>query len=367
VLSVDFEKRVGSFHLQPRFEADDEMVVLLGPSGSGKSLTLRAIAGLLAPDRGRIEVPDGVAFDSERRINLPPQVRNVGYLVQNLALFPHLSVEENIGFALAGWPKQQRRDRVTELVELLGLGGLEKRLPGAVSGGQQQRAALGRALAARPRVLLLDEPFTALDAPVRNALRREVARLRRQLGLLALFVTHDLQEAYALADRIAVYDQGQVLQFGSRAEVFGRPASVRVAQLLDARNIFEGEVVAKTESYTEIETPWFTARARPEGTLPPHARAALSVRPEHVILLRRDRPHEDPLDTVLDVVLEDEVATGNNHRLYLRVVKDGQPTECILEADVSAHPYQVMGVATRRDWRVAIALEEAVAIPLGHE
>jgi molybdate transport system ATP-binding protein len=364
MLSVDFEKRLGAFDLRPKFEADEEMVVLLGPSGSGKSLTLRAIAGLLRPDRGRIEVPDGVVFDSAGGIDLAPQRRNVGYVVQNLALFPHLTVAQNIGFALSTWPRSERLGRIRELVELLGLTGLEERLPRAISGGQQQRTALGRALAARPRVLLLDEPFTALDAPIRNALRREVARLRRQLGLLALFVTHDLQEAYALADRIAVYDNGDVLQFGGRDEVFGHPKSVRVAQLLDARNVFEGSVVGKTEAFTEIETPWFRGRARAEGELGPNARAALSVRPEHVILLRRDRPHSDPLDTVLDVELEEEIATGNNHRLYLRVLRAGEPTDCLLEADLSAHPYQVMGVASEKRWQVALSLEHTVAIPI---
>jgi molybdate transport system ATP-binding protein len=302
-------------------------------------------------------------FDSQRRINLPPQSRNVGYVVQNLALFPHLSVEENIAFALSSWTREARRQRVQELVELLGLAGLEARLPGAISGGQQQRVALGRALAARPRVLLLDEPFTALDAPIRSSLRREVAHLRRQLGLLALFVTHDLQEAYALGDRIAVYDNGEVLQFGSREEVFGRPGSVRVAQLLDARNIFPGTVSAKTEAFTEIETPWFRARARAEGVLAPRASAALCVRPEHVILLRRDRAHANQLDTLLDVELEDEIATGNNHRLFLRVLRDGEPTECVIEADLSAHPYQVMGVASEKRWRVALSLDQTVAIP----
>ena len=364
MLAIHFEKRLGDFHLRPKFEAEDELVVLLGPSGSGKSLTLRAMAGLLQPDRGRIELPSGVVFDSERQIDLAPQARGVGYVVQDLALFPHLSVEENIAFGLHRWPKQAQRERVAELVELLGLGGLEARPPSAISGGQQQRVALGRALAARPRVLLLDEPFNALDAPIRNALRREVASLRRRLGLLALFVTHDLQEAYALADRIAVYDEGAVLQCGPRQAVFRQPASVRVAQLLDARNIFEGTVVAKHEGFTEIETPWFRARARAEGSLAPGARAAVCIRPEHVILLRRDRPHTNELETMLDVELVDELATGNNHRLYLRVLNEGGPTECIIEADVSAHPYQVMGVAGRRDWRVALTLEETVAIPI---
>jgi hypothetical protein len=136
---------------------------------------------------------------------------------------------------------------------------------------------------------------------------------------------------------------------------------VRAAQLLEARNIFEGRVVSKTEAFTEIETPWFRGRARAEGQLAPGARAALCVRPEHVILLRRDRPHTNLMETTLDVELVDELATGNNHRLYLKVAGSA---DCIIEADVSAHPYQVMGVATRRDWRVALTLDQTVAIPL---
>ena len=364
MLKVSFQKRLGDFVLQPSFEAEDELVVLLGPSGSGKSLTLQAIAGLLRPDGGRIELPSGPVFDSAAGLDVAPQARSVGYVVQDLALFPHLTVAENIAFGLHRWPKTEQAGRVRELVELLGLDGLEARLPRAISGGQQQRVALGRALAARPRVLLLDEPFNALDAPIRHALRREVARLRRQLGLLALFVTHDLQEAYALADRIAVYDAGSVLQCGPRAEVFRRPASVRVAQLLEARNIFEGRVVQKNEAFTEVETPWFRARARAEGELAPGSLAALSVRPEHVILLRRDRPHANLVETTLDVELIDEEATGMNHRLYLRVIGENGPTECIIEADLSAHPYEVMGVAGRQDWRVALTLDQTVAIPL---
>jgi molybdate transport system ATP-binding protein len=361
MLEVDFEKRLGDFYLRPRFDADEGLIVLLGPSGSGKSLTLRAIAGLLRPDSGRIVLPSGLVFDSEAGVDVAPQARSVGYVVQDLALFPHLTVAENIAFALHGRPKAHRQERVRQLVDLMGLQGLEGRLPGATSGGQQQRVALARALAANPRVLLLDEPFSALDAPIRNALRREVSRLRRQLGLLALFVTHDLQDAYALADRIAVYDDGAVLQCGPRDEVFRNPASVRVAQLLEARNLFEGRVVSKTEAFTEIETPWFTGKARAEGRLAPGAGATLCVRPEHVILLRRDRPHSNQLETTLDVELIEELATGNNHRLYLKIAGT---EDCIIEADVSAHPYQVMDVANRRDWRVALTLDQTVAIPL---
>jgi molybdate transport system ATP-binding protein len=363
VLSVDFEKHLGDFHLRPRFTAESELVVLLGPSGSGKSQTLRAIAGLMRPDSGRIELPLGPVFDARAGIDAQPQERNVGYVVQNLALFPHMTVAENIGFAIAGWKRAQREARVQELVELLELQGLEQRLPRNISGGQQQRTALGRALAARPHVLLLDEPFTALDSATRSALRREVSRLHRQLGLLTLFVTHDLQEAFALADVVVVYDQGEVLQYGPRNDVFREPASIRVAHLLDARNVLEGRVSAKHEDYTEIETPWFRANGRAEGKLAPNAAAALCIRPEHVILLRRDRPHPESRDTVLDVEIEDEVATGNNHRLYLRVVNEDGPTACIIEADVPAHPYEVMGVSSTRQWRIALSFEHAAVIP----
>src|SRR6476620_5023700 len=156
MLAVDFQKELGGFDLRPSFTADDELVVLLGPSGSGKSLTLRAIAGLLRPDRGRIELPQGVVFDSTAGVDAQPQERSTGYVVQNLALFPHMTVEENIGFAIAAWKRDELEARLKELIELLGLEGLEQRLPRNISGGQQQRVAIGRALAARPRVLLLD-------------------------------------------------------------------------------------------------------------------------------------------------------------------------------------------------------------------
>ncbi len=363
MLSVDFERRIGDFLLRPRFEAQDELVVLLGPSGSGKTLTLRAIAGLLAPDAGHIELPEGVVYDSAESLHLPPQSRNVGYVVQDLALFPHLSVAENIGFALQDWPRDQARERIAELIELLGLKGLESRLPQSTSGGQQQRVALGRALAARPRMLLLDEPFTALDASIRDVLRREVGQIQRRLGLAALFVTHDLQEAYAMADQIAIYDEGAVLQFGPRSDVFSRPASVRVAELLDSRNIFQGTVVSKNEDFVEVETPWFRGRARADSDVNLGDEAALCVRPENVIIMRHGRPLEN-LDTILDVQIDEAVATGNNHRLYTRLTgRPGLP-ECQIEIDVSAHPYEVMGIAARPDWRVAFSMEKTVAIPI---
>jgi ABC-type Fe3+/spermidine/putrescine transport system ATPase subunit len=191
-------------------------------------------------------------------------------------------------------------------------------------------------------------------------LRREVAGLRRQIGVTAVFVTHDLQEAFAMADRIAVYDAGRVLQYGARSHVFSSPASVRVAELLDARNIFAGQVADVTEEFLLVETGGFKARARPNAALRVGDKAALCIRPEHVIMLRRDRPHANDMDTTLDVELVDEVASGNSHRLFLKLAGRDR----VLEADISAHPYEVMGIARQREWRVALTLDHAVAIPM---
>ncbi|HEY8173795.1 MAG TPA: ABC transporter ATP-binding protein, partial [Dehalococcoidia bacterium] len=265
MLSVDLTARVGNFLLQPRFEAPDELVVLIGASGSGKSLTLKAIAGLLEPDAGRIVLPDGtLAFDADAGVNLPPQQRNVGYVVQELALFPHFTVHQNIEFGIAHWTAAKRRERVAELVSLLGLEGMEHRRPAQISGGQQQRVALARALAAEPRLLLLDEPFAALDSSLRSLLRRELAALQRRFALTALFVTHDIVEAYALADRIVAYHDGRVLQSGSREEIFYRPNSLEVAQLVDVRNFVPGEVIGCESGAAVVRTAWFTARI-PDG------------------------------------------------------------------------------------------------------
>jgi molybdate transport system ATP-binding protein len=369
MLRIDLDTTVGTFHLQPQFDASNELVVLFGPSGCGKSLTLGAVAGLLRPQAGRIELPNGVvAFDSATGVDLPPQARSIGYLVQDLALFPHMSVADNIGFALARWPKERRRERVAHLIDQFSLHGLEERKPGQVSGGQQQRVALARALAAEPSLLLLDEPFSALDAPIRSRLRREVGELKRRLDLTVLFVTHDLAEAYSLADRIVVYDDGQVLQHGTREEVFRRPASARVAELTEVRNILPGTIRAFAEGVAVVETPWFTARlggrVRDDDAIV-RGDVYLCMRPEHIIVLKEGHERRDSTDTTIDTEIIDEEATANNHRLFMRTVQpQGSVVEpYILEVDVPAHPYQVLGIASRRDWRVALSPEWMSLVP----
>lgn len=361
---IEIEKRIGDFELRPAFDADNELVVLFGPSGCGKSMTLQSVAGLLTPDRGRIELPGGiVAFDAEQRINLPPQQRHVGYVVQELALFPHLTARENIEFGISHWPAARRRERSAHLVSLLGLDGMEDRRPRQMSGGQQQRVALARALAGEPSLLLLDEPFSALEAALRSVLRREVAALRRRLDLTALFVTHDLGEVYALGDRVVVYDAGGVLQAGPRDEVMRHPASRRVAELTEVRNIVPGTIDAYAEGVAVVRTPWFTARVQ-GANVPVRGDVYVCIRPEHIIVEREGRPARSG-NAVVEAEIIEEVATGNTHRLFMRAdpVDAGVGEPYVFEVDMPAHPYEVLGIASKRNWRIALTAENLSLVP----
>jgi molybdate transport system ATP-binding protein len=219
--------------------APGELVALVGPSGSGKTSLLRAVAGLLKSKtlRGRISVGNEAWLDSEQGVNLSPQQRHAGFVFQHYALFPHLSALENV--ALAAGPARSAA-LLAALFKRLGLSGLEQRRPAQLSGGQQQRVALARALARDPKVLLLDEPFSAVDAPARQSLYRELAALRHTLSTPMVVVTHDLGEARRLADRVVILDAGETLQTGTPAHVFASPRNARVAELVGIHNHFAG-------------------------------------------------------------------------------------------------------------------------------
>jgi molybdate transport system ATP-binding protein len=249
MLNVNLHHQLGAFQLAIQFQVPLGLIVLLGPSGAGKSLTLSSIAGLLHPQKGHIAVNEQVLFDSATGLNVPPQLRHVGYVPQHYALFPHLTVAENILFALppsrtnapwTQWRKRRadRRTRVTELLSILELDGLERRYPATLSGGQQQRVALARALAAEPRLLLLDEPFNALDAAVRERLRDTLKQFQRRFAIPIVLVTHDHAEAQQLADTIVVVQRGQVAQIGSVNDIFYSPFTPDVAQLVGQHNVF---------------------------------------------------------------------------------------------------------------------------------
>jgi molybdate transport system ATP-binding protein len=236
-------------HLNVQFDcAPGELVALVGPSGSGKTSVLRAIAGLLKTLtlRGQITVGDAVWFErsteSKHHTNLSPQERRVGLVFQNYALFPHLTAIQNIAISTTNTPATTINDTISRL----GLAGLEHRLPSELSGGQQQRVALARALARNPAVLLLDEPFSAVDAPSRTSLYRELANLRSSVSTPMVLVTHDLFEARRLADRVVILDAGDTLQSGTPEQIFSRPRNARVAELVGIQNHFSGRFYANT-------------------------------------------------------------------------------------------------------------------------
>ena len=209
-----------------------ELLVLLGPSGCGKTTTLRLMAGFEQPDAGVVRIAGRLAADRTRSI--PPEQRGLGMVFQDYALFPHLTVAENVAFGLHRLPKQERAARVGEVLQLVGLGELAERYPHALSGGQQQRVALARALAPRPAVILFDEPFSNLDAALRQQMRHEVRRILKQSNSTAVFVTHDQQEALLLADRVAVMRQGYVEQIDAPDTVYHRPQNRFVAEFMGA-------------------------------------------------------------------------------------------------------------------------------------
>jgi molybdate transport system ATP-binding protein len=219
------------------------ITVLFGASGCGKTTTLRCLAGLDRPDEGRITFGPTSWFDAERDVFLSPQKRDIGYLFQEYALFPHLTVAGNIAYGLTRLSRVAQRQRVADVLGLFHMSGLDHRYPHQLSGGEQQRIALARVMVRRPRLLLLDEPLSALDQPTREQLRPELRRLLVQFGVPVILVTHDRNEAMALADHLIVLDHGKVRQEGAVEEVFSRPSDVEVAQIVGMMNVQPGRVV----------------------------------------------------------------------------------------------------------------------------
>ena len=237
-LTVRIRKDFGAFKLDVDFKAENGVTSLLGASGCGKSMTLKCIAGIEKPDEGRIELDGTVLFDAEKRINLPPQKRQVGYLFQNYALFPNMTVRQNI---LCGLCREKdgsvREKRLAEALRMMQLEGLENHRPSQLSGGQQQRTALARILVSDPKLLLLDEPFSALDGHLRDSLKIELRDMLKSFGREVLMVTHDRSEAYNMSERIAVMDKGRLLCVKPTKELFADPGSVQAAILTGCKNV----------------------------------------------------------------------------------------------------------------------------------
>ena len=233
-LSVRIIKKVEGFTLDVEWQIGNELVVLFGDSGSGKSLSLQCIAGLMKPDEGWIRANGDLFFDHTLKVNVPPEKRSFGYVFQDRVLFPHMTVRGNITYGCKGISKPEIRQKVDEMIRLFHLRGLEDRFPSEISGGQKQRVALARALIGRPDALLLDEPFSALDHPIRLEMIRLLEEVRNEFNLPVVLVTHDVLEAYAMADKIIVYSGGRIVRTGSPGEIFHLPAG------LDAEALWRG-------------------------------------------------------------------------------------------------------------------------------
>lgn len=243
LLKVNIQKKLNEFDLEVDFELKKGCLGILGPSGCGKSMTLKSVAGIVDPDSGVISLTadeENVYFDSDNKINLKPQKRNVGYLFQNYALFPNMTVEENVAIGLAN---DKDEKRVSEMIKRFHLEGLEKRYPRQLSGGQQQRVALARILAYGPDVILLDEPFSAMDAFLKEQLRIELINLLNDFDGFSILVTHDRDEVFQFCDELIILDKGKIIAKGNTHEIFENPGKVKVARFTGCKNISKVEVI----------------------------------------------------------------------------------------------------------------------------
>lgn len=241
-VSIEIKKKLEEFSIELQLKSSAGRIGILGSSGCGKSMTLKMIAGIETPQEGRIEIGSRVLFDSEKRINIKPQKRNVGYLFQNYALFPAMTVEENIAAGLKG-EKEEKKRRVREMTERFGLTGLEKRFPGELSGGQQQRTALARIMAYEPEVILLDEPYAALDMFLRDRLEQELLTMLEDYSGTVILVSHNRDEIYRFSEDLLVMEEGKAAVFGKSREVFEQPRKIAAARLTGCKNISRVEIL----------------------------------------------------------------------------------------------------------------------------
>jgi len=320
-LWVDIEKQLPGFQLKTAFTASREPLGILGASGSGKSMTLRCIAGLETPAWGRIVFNNRVLFDSRQGINLPSHQRRIGLVFQNYALFPHLSVVQNIGFGLQALPQRERLRRVTQIMIQMQLQGLGNHYPHQLSGGQQQRVALARALARDPEILLLDEPLSALDTYLHSHVEKLIADLLSVYPGVTLFVTHRLEEAYRLCSDLLVLAKGRVIATGPKAEIFERPASFEVAQVTECKNFSR----AHRLDDGWVEAVDWNCRLRVVEPMPQPLRY-VGIRAHHLTFAAHpDRP--DPTNT-FPCWLVQMSETQHRVTLYLRLHAPPRADDC---------------------------------------
>jgi len=306
VNGISLQARQGSFY------------TLLGPSGCGKTSLLRCVAGLEQPDEGEIAIGGETVYSSQRNIFVPPHRRRIGMVFQSYAIWPHMSVFENVAFPLRHRRprpgKAEIRERVLAALALVKLAGLEERPAPFLSGGQQQRLALARALVAEPRVLLLDEPLSNLDAKLREEMRLEIRQMVERLGVTTLFVTHEQIEALTMSDVMAVMKDGRIVQEGPPEAIYREPSEVFVADFIGSSNFLRGELRAAdgeaAPGFARVATPIGTIECRLEHGLPESGTVSVAIRPEHILLLG---PADGPGANRFDGAVETVTFLGNRY------------------------------------------------------
>ena len=313
---------------------EGQFVVLLGPSGCGKTTTLRCVAGLERPDQGSIEIAGQVVDSVEEGTYVPPERRNIGMVFQSYAVWPHLTVRENIVLPLTEGrhriPRSQVKERALEALQLVRLEQLEERPVTDLSGGQQQRVALARAIVTRPKVLLMDEPLSNLDARLRDQMRFELKKITKSVGVTTLYVTHDQSEALSLGDRICVMSEGKILQDAPPQEIYARPASRFVAEFVGEMNFVPSKIIGPEEA----DSPLGRLRCSVPQTCQNGSEVTLAIRPEHLSLSRQ--PHQScptvqgkivNINYVGDATFFEVEVSG----VSLRVKQPGAPCFCVGE------------------------------------
>lgn len=299
MITVDITKDLNTFNLESKFTQDTGILGFLGQSGSGKSMSLRCIAGLEKPSKGKIILNDTVLFDSEKKINLPPQKRNVGFLFQNYALFPNMTIYDNIAVGISNVDSAKKKLLISDYLERFKITGLEKKYPWQLSGGQQQRVALARALITSPDILLLDEPFSALDYHLRLNMEKELKLILKSFKGTVIFVTHDINEAYRLCDNIIVFDDGKTLENREKCDLFDSPKSLTEATLTGCKNISKAN---KIDDSTIFAKDWgFSYKVLGEV---PNDVSNIAIRAHLIKIVKSSEPGENIYSYLVTNIIE---------------------------------------------------------------
>jgi len=361
-LGFELKKKLRGFSVDVRLDMDEELMVLFGPSGAGKTMILKMISGLVRPDAGFVEVSSNRLYDGHAGLNTPIRSRRIGYVFQDYALFPHKTVYGNISYGIDYLEGPEIRRRVGELVELMRLTGLEDRYPHELSGGQKQRTALARTLATSPRVLLLDEPFSALDYQVREKLRSDLLNIHKLYPITTVLVTHDLEEAFMLGKRISVINNGKIEQTGSREEVFYRPATRNVARFMGVKNIFTGLVQGTDSAHTVIRSAGLgviKAHTPPGADYSAGREVSFCIRPEEVLVIRPDKVIDGRIqDNLFEGEITETTGKGSTHTLYMRL-----DSGALLKIELPNFVLRKLALATGKRIRVSLKKEAIWIIP----